>query len=296
MIQAAYPPVRLLNEATPSEITQAYRWCAQIVSRTAKNFRYAFRILPKVQRQGVEALYAFCRLGDDTADGTQDITTAISRLQKLRSHLDLVFQGLYCDAITLALADAQRRFRFDREHFEELLKGMESDLHFSGFKTQRDLALYCYRVASVVGLMCLKIWGTDTRKARRYALLLGQAMQLTNILRDLYEDYQGGRVYIPQEILQKYSLTDQNLFEPHQDSQLRAMVSELGDKARRLYQLADRALPKEVHRRLTAARIMAKIYQMLLERVLHNNNLKRRVELKSSEKLNIVKEVMKNII
>ena len=296
MIQAAYPHIRLLKEATPSEITQAYRWCAQIVTRSAKNFRYAFRILPKVQRQGIEALYAFCRLGDDAADGAQDLPAALSRLQKLRSHLDLVFQGLYCDAITLALADAQRRFRFDREHFEELLKGMESDLHFTGFKTQRDLAIYCYRVASVVGLMCLKIWGTDTRRARRYALLLGQAMQLTNILRDLYEDYQRGRVYIPQEILQKYSLTDQNLFEPHQEHQLKAMVTELGLKARRLYQLADRTLSKEVRKRLTAARIMAKIYQMLLERILLNNDFKNRVELKSSEKLIIVKEVMKNII
>lgn len=296
MIQAAYPHVRLLREATPSEITQAYRWCAQIVSRTAKNFRYAFRILPKVQRQGVEALYAFCRLGDDAADGAQDLPTAISRLQKLRSHLDLIFQGLYCDAITLALADAQRRFRLEREHFEELLKGMESDLHFTGFKTQRDLALYCYRVASVVGLMCLKIWGTDTRRTRRYARLLGQAMQLTNILRDLYEDYQRGRVYIPQEILQKYNLTAQNLFEPHRDRQLRAMVSELGLKAQRLYQLADSVLPGEVRRRLTAARIMAKIYQMLLERILLNNDFKIRVDLKSAEKLIIVKEVMKNII
>lgn len=288
--------VKLLESATPAEIDQAYQFCSRIVSRTARNFSYAFRILPKLQRRAIEALYAFCRSGDDIADRTLEKKEALTRLQRLRQSLDLVFQGLYCDWLTLALADAQRRFRWQREHFEELLKGLESDIQFTGFTTHRDLVLYCYRVASVVGLLCLKIWGADTRRSRRYALLLGQAMQLTNILRDLSEDYQRGRIYIPTQTLEKFGLTENNLFSPDRRLHLQRLVLHIGERARRLYRLADRALPPELHRQLIAARIMGKIYRKLLEYVLQVKPYNGRIELSRGEKMEIVKEVLREIV
>jgi phytoene synthase len=259
---------RQLCNASVEEIETAYQKAEAISRKHAGNFQYAFNLLPEAQRKGIQALYAFCRAGDDASDeeaadkGAQD-----ELLGSVRRRLDLVFRGLYLDDLTLALAHAHSVFHFDRRHFDDLILGLTADLHVNRYPTFRELKRYCYRVASTVGLLCLSIFGCDTPRARIYAENLGIAMQLTNILRDLAEDRRRGRVYLPVSDLNRFGLTPDNFLLTDNRASLKQLVDFEVQRTLGYFDFARQSLPPENRKQLSAAIVMGAIYRVLLKRI-----------------------------
>ncbi len=274
-----------LDDAEPRELEEAWKYCAGIARRAAGNFYYAFLFLPRELRRGIYALYAFLRAGDDAADNGDGGSRQL--LKKLRRGLDLVFAGRYCDRLTLALAHAHRRFVFPREHFDEMFRGLQMDLSVKRYPTFEDLRLYCYRVASTVGLLCLPIFGADTPEARCYAENLGIGMQLTNILRDLWEDLQRGRIYLPAEDLNRFELHESEIFAASQASKLRDLVLWEARRAEHFFREAEKWFPADLKAKLAVAQIMGAIYKTILDKIIAAERFDRCIELNRREKLNI---------
>src|SRR5579872_1054390 len=193
-----------------SSLEADYARCAEITRASSSNFYYAFMLLPAERRRALHAVYAFCRFIDDIADD-ESSSDARSLLTRWREEVDRVYGGVPTRAISRALADSARHFNIPREHFEEIIAGVEMDLtrkRYAGFK---ELRLYCYRVASAVGLICIEIFGYTNPAARVYAERLGIAFQLTNILRDVKEDAARNRIYLPQDDLARFGVTEDEI-------------------------------------------------------------------------------------
>ena len=282
--------IHKLEDASPAMLEEAWKSSAEIARKNAGNFYYAFIFLPASQRHGIEALYAFCRTGDDFSD---EIGGDKERLFEIfRERLDLCFRGLYCDKLTLSLAHAVDKFQFDRMHFDEMLEGLESDLTVTSYPTFEKLRQYCYRVASTVGLLCLKIFSCDNEASRRYAENLGIAMQLTNILRDLREDLDRGRIYIPQTDLQRFGFNDQKLFAADKAESLLKLVQFEAERAESFFSAAEAELTPKLISPLIAARIMGGIYKRILAGIVKQKKFDKRVELSRWDKMAIAKGVV----
>ena len=281
---------RSIEDADALELAEARRKCAEIVRNSASNFYYAFVFLPEDQRYGIEALYAFCRAGDDAADASSD-SDSTGLIDRLQRRLDLCYKGMYIDDLTLSLADAVKRFKFDKQHFNDLLLGIKSDLTVKRYSTFDDLYRYCYLVASTVGLLCLKIFGCDNPQSRKYAENLGIGMQITNILRDLKEDMDRDRIYLPLVDLEKFDLTEENLFEPAQHRKLVELVRWEVKRAEDFFQLADSYLQPEMLKPLFPARIMGVIYSKILDRIGKTDRYDKRVELSTAEKFSLARHI-----
>jgi len=287
----ANPPAPLAA-ASAAQLADAHRHTARLAKKAAGNFYYAFVLLPKGQRQGIQALYAFCRAGDDAVDEPGQYHTQAELLALLRERLDLCYKGYYSNLMTLALAAAVQKFQFDRRHFDDLLQGVESDLTGARYATLDDLWGYCYRVASTVGLLCLPIFSADTEPARAYAVELGLGMQLTNILRDLHEDYARGRVYLPESELAEFGLSGTELFDTANERKRAELVTRMAGLARAKFDRARDLLPAEHRDALIAARAMGSIYQAILERIEAEPSGLKRIELSHSQKLRIARNLI----
>ena len=283
--------IKSLDDAPDDELKEAWRKCREIAKRAAGNFYYAFIFMPKAQRRGIEAVYAFCRLGDDAVD--DECRDRAGLLARLQQRLDLCYRGLYNDLQTLALSHAVRQFGFERRHFDELLSGVESDLTVTRYPTFSELRYYCYRVASTIGFLCLKIFGCDTVKSRQYAENLGIAMQITNILRDLKEDYERGRIYLPQEDLEKYGIAESELLAPSNRERLIELVRWEAERADGYFEKADSYLSHSLSKTLFPARIMGAIYRRILDKIRGLRSFNRRAELSGKEKLRIARSVFR---
>lgn len=284
--------LRSLAEVSQKELRRAWYDCALTTRRVAGNFYYAFIFLPKDKRRGIQSLYSFLRIGDDIADSSaRDAGKQLSGLEK---RLDLCYAGYYNDSSTLALAHAIGQFGFQREHFTDMFLGLKSDLTVKRYKTFEELKLYCYRVASTVGLLCLRIFNADTPKARIYAENLGIGMQLTNILRDIKEDYTRDRIYLPQEDFSRFKvLSGKSLF--NNNSTLKDIVHYEGTRAQYYFERARKSFPPELEKELFAAEIMGKIYKMILEKILKSDNFDQRITLTRKEKLSVGYQVISGI-
>jgi len=274
-----------LEDASLTELRQAWQHCALVTRRAAGNFYYAFIFLPKGRRRGIQALYAFLRAGDDAADSEQGNRDEL--LNRVKERLDLCYAGYFSDNLTLGLAHAIKKFKFPRKHFDDMFLGLKSDLDVNRYETFSELHQYCYRVASTVGLLCLSIFDADTPKARIYAENLGIGMQLTNILRDLQEDFDRNRIYLPAEDLRKFGLDDSNFFSNNTRSQLAELIHWEAERADSYYEKASNEFPGELRGRLIAASIMGKIYQTILQRIKTAKDHCNRIELSRREKLAI---------
>jgi len=282
---------KLLADASPQELREAQRHCAKVARQAAGNFYYAFIFLPLEQRSGIEALYAFCRAGDDAIDENVQINPA-GKLDELAERLDICYELKYIDPNTLALADAIQRFGFERPVFNELLAGLRADLTMHSYANFAELRRYCYCVASTIGLHCLKIFGADTEPARNYAEHLGIGMQLTNILRDLREDYNRGRIYLPVDEMKRFSCTPDDLFTEENLGRLKALTLRMADTAEGYFARADELLPRELYRKLTVARIMGRIYRQILQKIKSLERFDQRVELTPVSKLAAAYQVL----
>jgi phytoene synthase len=234
------------------------------------SFYYAFVLLPPEKRRAIEAVYAFARRGDDIVDSGLSPADAAEGLTRYRQALEACYAGdkTRLDTPELrVLAESIRRFKIPRQPFEDLILGLEMDLTQTRYETFEELSLYCYRVASTIGLISIEIFGYRNPRARDYAVHLGTALQLVNILRDIQSDAQRGRIYIPQEDLDRFGLRPGELLAgAYHDPFIELMQFEC-DRARNYFDLARQMLPPEDRRSLVAAEIMAAIYWRLLGRI-----------------------------
>jgi phytoene synthase len=243
---------------------------SHFTSARVTNFYYAFVFLPPEKRVAIEAVYAFARRGDDVADSGLSPSEAAAGLTSYREALEACYRAETdrLDTPELrALAEAIKRFQIPRKHFEDLILGLEMDLNQSRYQTFDELSLYCYRVASTIGLMCIEIFGYQNPRTRDYAVNLGTALQLVNILRDIQRDGQRGRIYIPQEDLDRFGVRRAELLAgAYNDPFIELMQFEC-DRARHYFDLARQMLPAEDRRSMKSAEVMAAIYWGVLKRI-----------------------------
>lgn len=235
--------------------------------RRRSNFGVAFAILPRPQREAIRAVHAWSRALDDGVDEERDPAVARDRLERFRRELTLLYEGAPEEPLTAALAPHVRRFQIPRIYFEELINGVEMDLSHRRYGTFTDLSRYCYRVASIVGLICLRIFGEAEDRGKRYAENLGLALQLTNILRDVGSDLSRGRVYLPEDELARFGVSEEALRRRERDRAFLELMRFQAERARSFFEAAEREVQSLDRRRLIAAEIMARVYRRLLERI-----------------------------
>jgi phytoene synthase len=219
-----------------SALARSYAYCERLARRHAGNFYPAFRVLPPSQRRSMCALYAFLRVSDDLTDGPGAPGEKRAALARWRRELDQAVSGVYTHRLHAAFYDTLLAHHVPREYLEAVLDGVEMDLEPAPYSTFADLYRYCYRVASAVGLACIHIWGFSREDAKKYAEKVGIAFQLTNILRDLSEDAARGRVYLPQEDLERFGYTPEALRRGDRDDRFRALMRFEVDRARAYYE------------------------------------------------------------
>lgn len=224
---------------TPA-LAASYAYCERLARREAANFYPAFRVLPGPQRRAMCALYAFLRISDDLTDGSGTVAEKQARLFAWRNKFEQALTGAYSHPLHPAFHHAVRVHDIPASRLRDVLDGVEMDLFQDSYATFTELYRYCYRVASAVGLACIQIWGCADERAQAYAESAGIAFQLTNILRDLREDAARGRVYLPQEDLQRFGYGLAQLYRWERDEQFRALMCFQVARARCYY---DGALP-----------------------------------------------------
>ena len=266
-----------------------YERCAQVTRRSRSSFYYAFILLPAERRRALHAVYAFCRFIDDIADD-EAIREPAMLLKRWREELDRVYAGAPTRALSRALADSARRFRIPRDLFEEIINGVEMDLSHKRYQSWDELRPYCYRVASALGLICIEIFGYRNLSAKVYAENLGLALQLTNILRDVREDAERGRIYLPLEDLARFNVSENEILGGVYSANFVRLMDFEAKRAHELYAKAQSALAPEDRATLLTAEAMRLIYAAILERIIKSNYrvLDRRHSLSAPHKLYLV--------
>ena len=305
-MSAGTQPVPVPWTPAPPQLVMAYSVCKGITRRAAKNFYYAFLVLPRRKREALCAVYAFMRLCDDIAD---DSTLSPSdRRQKLDIWLDALHRAQQGqptdDAILLALTDAQRRYSIPAGLLDELAHGTAMDVEQEESSAQNtsapgltiqyrsfeDLRVYCYRVASVVGLVCIHVFGYRDPAAETLAEHCGLAFQLTNIIRDVKEDAGMGRIYLPEEDLAKFDLSAAELLNTPEPARFRPLLALEADRAREFYADGDALIPYISEDSQPALWVLITIYRRLLEKIAEKQYdvFTARVSLSTWEKLRIL--------
>lgn len=254
--------------AAASEIARPadYVRCAEITRHSSSNFYYAFMLLPAERRRALNAVYAFCRFVDDIADAGAAAEPA-RLLDRWRLELRNVYAGTVERPVSRALADNVRRFNIPQRYFEEVIDGVAMDLTHKRYATFEQLRLYCHRVASAVGLICIEIFGYRNPETRTYAERLGLAFQLTNIIRDVREDAARDRIYLPLEDLRRFEVGEAEILQSAYTPGFNRLMEFEAARARRFYQEAAAALAPEDRSSMVAAEGMRLIYAALLERI-----------------------------
>jgi 15-cis-phytoene synthase len=242
---------------------------ARLTRQSGSSFYYAFLILPEARRRAIYALYAFCRVVDDCVDEPDGEREA--GLARWTAELDRAYAGRPETELGRELAETVARFPIPRGAFEEIVAGCRMDLNTRRYATFADLRVYCERVASAVGLASIEIFGYDDPRTRDYAVELGLALQLTNILRDIAPDARRDRIYLPLEDLQRYGVSEAEILAAVADQGaprspgLRSLLAFEAERARSHYAAAARALPDRDRHAMRAAEIMGAVYRAVLE-------------------------------
>jgi len=243
------------------------QYCRDKTRGSGSSFFYAFLFLPEDQRRAIMALYAFCREVDDIADEIKKQEVALPKLAFWREEVGRAFAGKAQHPVGKELHWAKTHFPIDEELLVEVLDGMLMDVMRKPILKASDLSLYAYRVAGVVGLLSIEIFGYKNRKARHFATSLGEALQLTNILRDVAEDARIGRIYLPQEDRIRHQVPDQAFKTGDISDGMLQMLSAYADKAEATYQQALTSLPAEDRESLRPSIVMGAIYYAYLQQL-----------------------------
>jgi len=287
----------------PLQLQGAYSVCRHIARSAAKNFYYGFLVLPGPKRDAISAVYAFMRRADDISDDP------LLPVEQCRRKLDNLMQALWRvaagertdDAVLFALADSQKRYNIPLDLLEKLVQGTEMDVPPSKatsgagaphlqYETFDQLYDYCYHVASVVGLICIRIFGYRDPRAEKLAEHTGVAFQLTNILRDVREDAQLGRVYLPREDFARFGLDVHVLTNGSAPQALRPVLEFEALRARGFYKAAEELLPLIDEDSRPALWALVEIYRRLLERIIACNYdvFSQKIRLSTAEKLSVL--------
>jgi phytoene synthase len=237
-----------------------------ITRKSASNLALAFILLPKAKRHAMSALYAFCREVDDVADEeTVPLEKRRADLAAWREDVRLACNGgAPSFPVNRELQPIIAQYRLPFNHFDELIRGVEMDLTITRYQTFEELEQYCYRVASVVGLLSVEIFGYQNPDCQQYAIHLGQALQLTNILRDVRNDAERGRIYLPLDELQRHKVSPQEILRFEYSGRFEQAAASVAERAKNFYSLASRTLPAEDRRSMIAAELMGSVYWRLL--------------------------------
>jgi 15-cis-phytoene synthase len=240
---------------------------ATITKASRTNFYYAFLFLPKAKREALYAVYAFARLVDDAVDQAVSPQAAEAAIARWRDELARAYSGAPEHPVARQLSVVAKRFRLPKDYFDALIDGVAMDLTHQRYETFEQLCRYCYRVASVVGLICIEIFGYRNPATKDYAIAQGMAFQLTNILRDITIDASKGRIYLPQEELARFGYGEAELLAHHYTEPFVELMSFQCERARAYYDKAAGLLPVEDRRAMLASEIMGGIYRQLLDEI-----------------------------
>lgn len=274
-----------------ASLPECYSFCRSYTKGRAKNFYYAFAVLPPAKRRAIYAAYAFAGHCDDVADEPGDPAEKAARLAAYRAQLRACYQGDRRDPLFRALGDAVDQFRIPARYFEDLLAGIEMDLTIDRYASFEDLRLYCYRVASTIGLICVSIFGHRPHpQAEQVAADMGVALQLTNIMRDVREDAERGRVYLPQEDLRRFGCREETLRSGQADGPFRELLAFEATRARSYFASGRRLLPLLDPRSRMCVNVLQGVYAEILRRIEGCNFdvLSGRVSLSSGEKIRLI--------
>lgn len=286
---------------TPS-VDEAYRVCREIARKEAKNFYYSFVALPPAKRNAICAVYAFMRHADDLSD--DESISITERRERMADWLDAWHRAAIgeatSDPVFVALSDAKIKFAIPGQLLDDLVRGVTMDLHrdteindgYDTYATFEELYRYCYLVASVVGLVCIRIFGYSDLRAEKLAEETGIAFQLTNILRDVREDLERGRVYLPLEDMERYSVSIENMVElakgsRHLTLNSRELLETEAKRAERYYQSGKALLPLISADARPALWVLISIYKCLLTKIEDRNYevFRERVQVSTAKKL-----------
>ena len=292
-----------------------------ITAREAKNFYYAMLTLPAERRRAIYVAYAFCRHSDDAVDAATSTEEKLARLDHLRTRLDGAYAGQADEPLFIALADVAGEYDIPGEYFHEVLRGMERDLVQQRYRDFEDLREYCYQAASVVGLICIQIFGyteksapyrqagphavdgpgpgeaeagwereTKFPAARNHAIDLGLAMQLTNIIRDVGEDFEMGRIYLPQDEMSRFGYTEDDLSRGVVNEAFVSLMQFQAERARSYFKSGFKLLPYLSPRSRACPAIFGQVYSKLLERIEASgfDVLRQRIALSKAVKLRLM--------
>jgi len=260
---------------TPWHLRERTRVLKRDLEKTIQsNFFYSFLFLPKEKREAIIDIYRFCRAIDDIVDDEgeglssgEPVNSAQDQLDQWRMELEWLYAGNPTMPIARKLKGVLERFPIPKSYFEEMINGCEMDLYQHRYHTFDDLYQYCYRVAAITGLMCIEIFTYHSPQTRDYAIKLGIALQLTNILRDLKEDAARGRIYLPLEDMQRFGYHVDDLNHQVINENFISLMRFQCARARQYYRDAAQCLPEEDRHSLTAAITMGKIYYRLLNQI-----------------------------
>ncbi|HEU0166699.1 MAG TPA: presqualene diphosphate synthase HpnD [Chloroflexota bacterium] len=248
-------------------LADAYEYCRDLTRREAKNWYYGFISLPPEKRWAIYAAYAFSRECDDDSDTDGSIDSKRAAITRTRARLDEAYSGASEDPILKALGDAAQRYGIPRTLFDELINGVEMDLEVTRYPDFEALRLYCYRVASVVGLVCLRIFGYSDPEAPEYAADLGLALQLTNIMRDVKEDAGLGRIYLPQDEVKRFGYSETELLAGIYNEPFRRLMAFQAERAWAYHARGHRLLPLLDVRARACTATMQGLYREILLRI-----------------------------
>ena len=252
------------------DLVRAYEFCRQTARTHAKSFYFSAQFLPVEKRKAIYAVYALCRHVDDAVDrhDVHDAAGARAAIEVWQRDLDKVYRGEKVDApVLLAWSDMLTRYPIKQELPLELMRGVLMDTYISRYETWEELRVYCYRVASTVGLMVTEIFGYTRPETLEYAVALGEAMQLTNILRDIGEDQRVGRVYVPQEDLRRFGYAESELARGEINEPFISLMRFEIERARNLYREAEQGIPLLNREARFTVLLAARIYARILDRV-----------------------------
>ncbi len=275
------------------------QYCQQKTAKSGSSFYYSFMFLSKQKRDAITALYAFCREVDDIADECTELHIAQVKLNWWRSEIESLYQKKPIHPVSKALLIPIETYHLDAEHFNEIIDGMEMDLNFNRYEDFKQLQLYCYRVASVVGLLSAQIFGFNNRKTLKFAHDLGMAFQLTNIIRDVGEDARRNRIYLPLDELAKFNVTEDDILHNRESDAVKLLLDYQIERAESYYDRALNELPDEDRKSQRVGLMMAAIYRTLLREIKTDGAqkvLNSRTSLGALRKLNLAFKVwLKNL-
>ncbi len=263
------------------------QYCQEKAANSGSSFYYSFLFLPAEKRRAITALYAFCREVDDAVDECSDPHVARTTLNWWRGQVKDIYTGKPQHPVALALLPVVRKYALAQEQFQEIISGMEMDIDQPRYPDFNALQLYCYRVASVVGLLSATIFGYRDPQTLVYAHDLGIAFQLTNIIRDVGEDARRNRIYLPMDELSQFNVTALDILKSRESENFQKLMAFQIDRAQRYYQQALAHLPEIDRKTQRTGLIMAAIYSTTLEEIIASgcHVLKERVSLTPLRKL-----------